>query len=1315
MYIFYRRLLVVLLVIGAQALQAQERLVITPHMVVNLSARGDEWVLFDDQRLNETFDCEIPQTDNQWNFFNAVWNGKFFFFPVEVVVDFGQVQQLTQLCLRKGGGPNANGLVKIATSNNPKTWNTLLDHTPGGAECYDLNPVTTRYVKFTFTATDARIREIEFYNSAKNTPQCAPAPRGNQTAQDCGSPRFLMEEFIGSNTNLDIPPMKANAVGFVRNYHGIFLTEGYDDPDYPGYPNNEYNWQPESGLMENFDYDFFFQGFQDIGLEVANSIHRAPPYLTTFAYKTRDLDYTAAVPYRNNDITLGQFIKMTERKPFSERFYPIEINMVADDPDMYLEFADIMYQFTGRYGTNAAARNMKVAPNNTARAGLSSVEYLENWNEPDKWWHKSAVDGIDFLDPWVEEQLGYFSPFEYAAMSSASYDGNGKTNGVENVVRTRYPNGHPSTAAPVGMQAADPNMKMVMAGLSELNTDYVRALMFWFEHYRPDIDFPFDVINFHDYSNDGIYGAPLGQNALSPEEYGLKEKLEAVVEFRDRYLPEIELWMSEFGYDSHPRSIQSADCTLYCNDCDSPECTEKFREIQAQWIVRSFLEIAAAGVDRAMVFNMRDGSPEASAGLYQTSGMTTYRGDRFQNKNSWYYVSTMKQMLEGTKYDPSYVHDDLNVRMYRFSDACGGAGEKTVYAIWSPTSRAGSDLPIRERYEVELGVDEATLVTLTDGDMDGERTVLRRSGNGKMYVDVSERPKFIVIGAMEEDVDGCACDYIDYSVSGNANTGMLNDEQKSIGGPLCVEGDSMLTQWNARAGQQAIFDLKANYDLSSIFIYSDTLAQGNVEIYYGEPNNWTLFNTWNTRNITSYRWKVFDNFDMQTRYIRIKSLTNNAFIREIAFCGEQIGAFSTCNDGIQNGNETGVDCGGSCTPCSVEEECPILLSSDMFYDAQDRQISKNTGAIALIDEPGNESPTTPWTEPWTNNTAAYIDLGETYRIDKISLYDGNGSGNFKVRAGKPNSATTLIDIETNAWPTQWRDFDVNTETRYITIVKSSGGAKINELRICGAPVGGGSGATCTDGIQNGNETGIDCGGTCPPCEDTGDCTIELSSNMFFDAGGAPITRADDIIALVDEQDAENPTNPWVFPWYNNASAYLDLGATYQLDSIYLYDGNGSGNFKVRPGRPSDRTLVLVDFETNAWPPTWRGFKFDVTTRYLTFRKGSPGARINEIRLCGRRAAEGTGTVLAAESARLQAAIQPNPSSGQSLLQYELSEETTVEIQLWSIAGQKLRTLFTGVKETGFQTLELNEQLTAGLYLIDIQAGDTRTVMKWVVE
>lgn len=35
----------------------------------------------------------------------------------------------------------------------------------------------------------------------------------------------------------------------------------------------------------------------------------------------------------------------------------------------------------------------------------------------------------------------------------------------------------------------------------------------------------------------------------------------------------------------------------------------------------------------------------------------------------------------------------------------------------------------------------------------------------------------------------------------------------------------------------------------------------------------------------------------------------------------------TCNDGIQNGNETGIDCGGSCEPCAVQVEKDGIISS----------------------------------------------------------------------------------------------------------------------------------------------------------------------------------------------------------------------------------------------------------------------------------------------------------------------------------------------------------------------------------------------------
>ncbi|WP_026451135.1 hypothetical protein [Aequorivita capsosiphonis] len=45
----------------------------------------------------------------------------------------------------------------------------------------------------------------------------------------------------------------------------------------------------------------------------------------------------------------------------------------------------------------------------------------------------------------------------------------------------------------------------------------------------------------------------------------------------------------------------------------------------------------------------------------------------------------------------------------------------------------------------------------------------------------------------------------------------------------------------------------------------------------------------------------------------------------------------TCNDGIQNGTETGIDCGGSCEPCEVQAEKDGIISSqdDPDLDAAD--------------------------------------------------------------------------------------------------------------------------------------------------------------------------------------------------------------------------------------------------------------------------------------------------------------------------------------------------------------------------------------------
>ncbi|OQD42599.1 hypothetical protein BUL40_10800, partial [Croceivirga radicis] len=72
-------------------------------------------------------------------------------------------------------------------------------------------------------------------------------------------------------------------------------------------------------------------------------------------------------------------------------------------------------------------------------------------------------------------------------------------------------------------------------------------------------------------------------------------------------------------------------------------------------------------------------------------------------------------------------------------------------------------------------------------------------------------------------------------------------------------------------------------------------------------------------------------------------------------CGNVCEAEPTCTDGIMNGDETGVDCGGSCDPCSesvnLTSESPI--TEDMTLDPNntytlDGQVSIESGATLTI-------------------------------------------------------------------------------------------------------------------------------------------------------------------------------------------------------------------------------------------------------------------------------------------------------------------------------------------------------------------------------
>ena len=376
---------------------------------------------------------------------------------------------------------------------------------------------------------------------------------------------------------------------------------------------------------------------------------------------------------------------------------PAPAGQSPTEPASYAAHAGHIFQYAARYGSvHVPDVKLKLAPDQPRRSGLGLLHFSEHWNEEDAWWGGRA---------------SYFQPEEFAAMCSADYDGDqgrmGRTVGVKN---------------------ADPQAKLVMGGLAGLSLDYVKTMKAWADAHRSG-SFPCDILNFHHYSNTGGEQQK-GQVGISPEADDLRGKAAALVDYCRRQLPGKEVWVTEFGYDTNPQSPQRAPAI----GGYSPE------EVQGQWLVRSYLALAAAGVDRAAMYLLRDVNP-TDATQFSSSGLVTEKG-KWEPKASWYYVHTLRDRLAGMRFAGEQPSGNAAVKVYRFRSAAGTGG---AYVVWRPTSD-GSTLP---HFKIMLGgkTDEATLITLVKGKSSGEATPLILKG-GRASLAVSEQPSIVLVNRL---------------------------------------------------------------------------------------------------------------------------------------------------------------------------------------------------------------------------------------------------------------------------------------------------------------------------------------------------------------------------------------------------------------------------------------------------------------------------------------------------------------------------------------------------------------------------------------
>jgi len=163
----------------------------------------------------------------------------------------------------------------------------------------------------------------------------------------------------------------------------------------------------------------------------------------------------------------------------------------------------------------------------------------------------------------------------------------------------------------------------------------------------------------------------------------------------------------------------------------------------------------------------------------------------------------------------------------------------------------------------------------------------------------------------------------------------------------------------------------------------------------------------------------------------------------------------TCSDGIQNGDETGIDCGGTtCSPCviaapSVSAPLSTTPNSDVLFMYSDNYTSNKVSFVnptwAVVGPSNYSAPSTEVVIAGTTDKVRYFD-NATVLFMQIPVTDVRAYRYFHIDIWSPNSTFAIVkwegagpalegNIPVALVPNQWNsvDIDLNTFGTFSTV------------------------------------------------------------------------------------------------------------------------------------------------------------------------------------------------------------------------------------------------------------------------------------------
>ncbi len=405
----------------------------------------------------------------------------------------------------------------------------------------------------------------------------------------------------------------------------------------------------------------------------------------------------------------------------------------------------------------------------------------------------------------------------------------------------------------------------------------------------------------------------------------------------------------------------------------------------------------------------------------------------------------------------------------------------------------------------------------------------------------------------------------------------LVDEQALAGDPRAGAGGPVKTFWMPSWSEtdypwSCYLDLGQSYVVTDVYLYDQEWKQGSFSVSAGAPGSWSvLFTDALTRNNQWFGRKV----TATTRYLRLTRHATGSFVNEVVVYGTPAGSGSQWSLALTT------------TGSGSVAKNPDLAS---YPDGTQVTLTATPGAgykfVRWQEYPQIET-ANPWTVTMDRNrsiTAIFEPTGGTsYSLTVFA----SGSGTVSPSSGSfpAGQSVTITATPAAGWKFDHWEGGATGSANPLTLVMDA-----NKSLAAIFVQDGGGGTPQKIPVTAGsitNESG------------RGNAALLVNEQGTYPAAASTV-------------DA----NVWIPSWNPAdypASAVIDLGQSYVLTKICLWDLGDSGSFTVSSGSAGSWTVLFTDGLSNY--AKWNEHSVNVTTRYIRVTKAN-AAKMGEIVFIG---------------------------------------------------------------------------------------------------